>query len=60
MVFVLKVGDRVQIPAWHDDWMRGDRYGVVVKAVPGSGTAHVLYDKSGRERRWNVDFLTRV
>jgi hypothetical protein len=54
------VGDRVQIPAWHDDWMRGDRYGTVVKAVPGSQTAVVLADKSGRRRRWNEDFLTKA
>ncbi len=55
-----KIGDRVQIPAWHDDWMRGDRYGVVVKAVPGSQTVHVRADKSGRTRRWNATFLTKV
>ena len=54
------VGERVQIPAWHDDWMRGDRYGIVVKAVPGSQTVHVLADKSGRTRRWNEEFLTKV
>ena len=54
------IGDRVQIPAWHDDWMRGDRYGIVVKAVPGSQTVHVLADKSGQTRRWNEDFLTKV
>ncbi len=56
----LTVGDRVQIPAWHDDWMRGDRYGTVVKAVPGSQTVHVLADKSGRTRRWNEEFLAKV
>jgi hypothetical protein len=54
------VGDRVQIPAWHDDWMRGDRYGTVVKSVSGSQTVHVLADKSGKTRRWNEDFLTKV
>jgi hypothetical protein len=54
------VGDRVQIPTWHEDWMRGDRYGTVVKAVPGSQTTVVLADKSGRRRRWNEDFLTKV
>lgn len=54
------VGDRVQIPSWHDDWMRGDRYGTVVKAVPGSQTVRVLYDRSQRERRWNEEFLTPV
>ena len=54
------IGDRVQLPAWHDDWMRGDRYGTVVKAIPGSQTVHVLADKSGRTRRWNEDFLTKV
>lgn len=54
------IGDRVQIPAWHDDWMRGDRYGTVVKSVPGSQTVHVLADKSKRTRRWNEEFLTKV
>jgi hypothetical protein len=56
----LKVGDRVQVPAWHDDWMRGDRYGSVVHVAQTKDTVRVLYDKSSRVRRWNVDFLTKV
>lgn len=28
------MGIRVQIPAYTDRWMRGDRYGEVVKLVP--------------------------
>jgi hypothetical protein len=54
-----KVGDRVQIPAWHDDWMRGDRYGEIIW-VGKVDTVRVLYDKSARVRRWNADFLTKV
>ena len=57
---LFRIGDRVQIPAWHDDWIRGDRFGTVVKSVPGSQTVHVVADKSGTRRRWNEAFLTRV
>ena len=50
---------RVQIPAYTDRWMRGDRYGEVVKvvktSVPIEGTfrdvAHVKLDKSGKTVR---------
>jgi hypothetical protein len=48
---------RVQIPAYHDMWMRGDRYGNVVKITKGSVSmgeslkadiAHVLLDQSNK------------
>ena len=47
---------RVQIPAYHDRWMMGDRYGEVVKTWEvslGAGRsterASVLLDKSGKK-----------
>lgn len=54
---------RVQIPAYHDDWMKGDRYGELLgtfkvhwphfpaKTVPREETvtrARVKLDKSGK------------
>jgi len=57
--------ERVQIPAYTDRWMMGDRYGEVVKVTkrsarvvskPGDQTiereiAHVKLDKSGKTIR---------
>lgn len=45
--------ERVEIPAYMDRWMMGDRFGVVTKLTerngPGGPTiAHVLLDKSGK------------
>lgn len=47
------IGHRVQIPAYTDAWMQGDRYGKVVGfGVPKSDQlpafARVKLDKSGR------------
>jgi len=53
---------RVQIPAYTDRWMMGDRYGVIVKVTTApprrwlGGTqpreiAHVKLDKSGKTVR---------
>jgi len=42
---------RVQIPAYTDRWMRGDRFGTIVKRSRdkgGSLVLHVLLDKSGK------------
>jgi hypothetical protein len=62
---------RVQIPAYTDRWMMGDRYGEVIKitkkirkAVVG-GTyeneiAHVKLDKSGKTMRFVFDDCTVV
>lgn len=44
-----KVGDRVELHPATDDWMRGDRYGEVVKL--GVHTIKVTLDKSGKTRR---------
>jgi hypothetical protein len=54
---------RVQIPDYTERWMRGDRYGEVVKvvktSVPIAGTfrdvAHVRLDKSGKITRVLLD-----
>lgn len=45
---------RVQIPAYTDRWMMGDRYGDLVKTTTYRGTeyAHVKLDKSGRVMRF--------
>jgi hypothetical protein len=41
-----RVGDRVQLHPATDAWMRGDRYGDVVKV--GTKHIHVKMDRSGR------------
>jgi len=59
---------RVQIPAYTDRWMQGDRYGEVVKVVrdrvPINGErpeiAHVKLDKSGKVTRVLLDDCTVV
>ena len=64
---------RVQIPAYTDRWMMGDRYGVVTKVtmkpVPKSGeanafalreVAHVKLDKSGKTVRVILNDCTVV
>lgn len=43
------VGNRVQISPAHDAWMRGDRFGEVVKIT--DKTVHVRLDKSGKVLR---------
>lgn len=44
---------RVQIPAYSDMWMRGDRYGEVVKITRRNNVeiAYVKLDKSGKTVR---------
>jgi len=42
---------RVEIPAYTDHWMKGDRYGMIVKqskTVDNRLILHVLLDKSGK------------
>jgi len=53
---------RVQIPAYTDRWMMGDRYGEVIKVTRtrkqngklavNSEIAHVKLDKSGKTQRF--------
>ena len=51
------VGKRVQIPAWTDNWVRGDRYGVVVLAgiVSNRLMLKVQGDKGTTSRLWADD-----
>lgn len=60
---------RVQIPAYTDRWMMGDRYGEVIKVVrkraaalgeAGKEVAHVKLDKSGKVRTFLLDDCTEV
>ena len=57
---------RVQIPAYTDRWMMGDRYGEIVKIVKGrkgmvrEEVAHVKLDKSGKTLHFILDDCTEV
>lgn len=59
---------RVQIPAYTDRWMMGDRYGEVTKTVtrPATASAHafdvhtVKLDKSGKTVKVIADDCTEV
>jgi hypothetical protein len=64
---------RVQIPAYMDAWMRGDRYGNIVKVTKRKASismgekygteieiAHVLLDKSNKVVRVQLDDCTMV
>jgi len=50
---------RVQIPAYTDRWMMGDRYGELLN-VSAKGIARVKLDKSGKVCRFLFDDCTRV
>ena len=65
---------RVQIPAYTDAWMRGDRYGEIVKItkhreryvgvessrkiIENYELAHVRLDKSGKTMKFILDDCT--
>ena len=51
------IGKRVQIPAYADNWMRGDRYGevVLVWTVSGKTLLKVKGDKGTVSRVWAND-----
>ncbi len=62
---------RVQIPAYADHWMKGDRYGEIVKVVrqrtsgpsgrdAGREIAHVKLDISGKITSVYLDHCTEV
>ena len=63
---------RVQIPAYTDRWMQGDRYGVIVKVTKKTVSngkpdgfvlreiAHVKLDKSGKTTKVVLDDCTFV
>jgi hypothetical protein len=44
------MAQRVQVPAWSDEWMSGDRYGEIVDE--GDRAVSVRLDKSGRKVRF--------
>lgn len=57
------VGKRVQIPAYMDNWMRGDQYGVVTSVRKnydsgiGIPVAHVKGDKGTKTRLKLIDLM---
>jgi len=56
---------RVQIPAYTDRWMRGDRFGEVVKRLPAApgelcDRYRVKLDKTGDVRTFVADDCTVV
>jgi hypothetical protein len=55
----MTIGTRVEIPAYIDAWMRGDRYGEIV-AFNRHGLAIVLLDKSQKRLHCEVDELRPV
>jgi hypothetical protein len=58
------VGKRVQLPAWCDTWMKGDRYGVITHVSEARHRVYVKTDKAGATRWYSLDnvddFLTFV
>jgi len=63
--------ERLQVPAYTDAWMMGDRFGELVKVTKrhykapsgheyGREIAHVLMDKSGKVKRFILDDCTPV
>jgi hypothetical protein len=67
------VARRVEVPVWTDTWMRGDRYGLVLKLTrpkggdrelrekgQGAYIAHVRLDKSGRTKKFRAGDLKAV
>lgn len=59
----MTIGTRVQIAAFYDRWMMGDRYGEVVrvyKARIGTTMAKVKMDKSGKVCQFPLDDITPV
>lgn len=53
-----KTSERVAAAAFTDSFMRGDRYGNVVKV--GRIFVHVLMDRSGKVKRFLPDRLEHV
>jgi hypothetical protein len=51
--------ERVQIPAYTDAWMRGDRYGTI-ESYTRQGMARVRLDKSGNVMLCEPNELTPV
>lgn len=53
----LTVGDRVELSPGTDAWMRGDRFGEIVKV--GRTRIHVRMDRSGRVRTLTPELIGR-
>lgn len=56
----MKDGTRVELAPYLDDWMRGDRYGTVIKTGARTKAVYVKLDKSGRTRRYQESSLTAI
>lgn len=56
------MNNRVQIPTYMDMWMRGDRFGAVIKKVTRNGVtiAHVLMERSGKTVRCILNDCTEA
>lgn len=52
------VGDRVELHPATDRWMRGDRFGTVVKL--GRRYVHVALDRSGDTRQFSPENVVRL
>lgn len=52
------VGDRVELHPATDRWMRGDRFGTVVKL--GRRYVHVALDRSGDTRQFSPESVVRL
>jgi hypothetical protein len=55
---VSPIVQRVEIPAYTDAWMSGDRYGILVKVTKTK--ARVKMDRSGRIRKFPRDDVQYV
>lgn len=51
---------RVEVPAYTEEWMAGDRFGTVTGYVKRTGMTWVRLDKSSRTRRFLDADLTYV
>ena len=61
----LKIGDRVQLHPATNEWMQGDRYGLLVRSSwstenPGVITAWIVKLDSGRVRRFHPNNIIEV
>jgi hypothetical protein len=52
------IGARIELHPATDAWMRGDRFGVIVKS--GRKYLHVLMDRSGRTLRVAPEYVNDV
>lgn len=56
----MTIGTRVEIHPMYDRWMRGDRYGEIVKIDSRREYAFVQFDNSSHIRRYPIEDLTEV